>query len=135
MQSVIFHKIQRLQEETSYILTNRDRFLSNLRVSTDIRRAVERSVFLCAEMVLDVADLVLVKKGHAKSPTYREAIYNLGKFGIIPEDFAYHFVYIAGLRNFLAHDYLKDTTATLEDFLTHKISDVERFINLVQVES
>ncbi len=132
MEGVLFQKIQRLKEETVYLKANKDRFIKGLRTSVDIKKIVERSVFLCAEMILDIADLIIVKKGYPKPATYREAIYNLGEFKIIPEDFAYNFVYIAGLRNFLAHEYLKETVPTLEDFLNYKMADIEKFLELVE---
>lgn len=134
MEGVLFQKIQRLKGEVIYLKENKERFLKGIRTSIDTRKIVERSVFLCAEMVLDIADLTLVKRGYPKPASYREAIYNLGEFKVIPEDFAYNFTYIAGMRNFLAHEYLKDTIPTLEDFLNNKIVDVEKFLGLIGEE-
>lgn len=59
-------------------------------------------------------------------------IYKLGDYHIIPEDFANRFVYIAGLRNFLAHDYQKDTVPELEKFLLVGVKDIECFIELLK---
>lgn len=132
MESVLFQKIQRLKDEVLYLKTSRDRFLKELRLSTDTRKAVERSIFLCAEMILDIADLVIVKKGRPKPVTYRDTIQKLGDYEFVPKEFAYNFAYVAGLRNFLAHDYLKDTTPTLEDFVRTKIHDVEKFLALIE---
>lgn len=135
MSDVLFRKLQRLKEELAYLNTNRDRFLKDLKTSADTRKIVERSVYMCAEIVLDIADLVLVRKGFPKPATYREAIHNLGEFKILPEEFAYNFTYIAGLRNFLAHDYLKQTIPTIEDFLKNKIADIEKFAALMEKAS
>ena len=62
MGKVLFQKIQRLKEELIYLKTNKDRFVKSLRTSIDIKKIVERSAFLCAEMVLDIADLIIVKR-------------------------------------------------------------------------
>jgi len=132
MDGVLFQKIQRLKEEIIYLRTNRERFVKELKTSIDIKKIVERSIFQCAEMVLDIADLIIVKRGYPKPATYREAIHKLGECKILPEDFAYNFAYIAGVRNFLAHEYLKETIPTLEEFLDHKIKDVERFLALIE---
>lgn len=132
MDNILFHKIQRLKEEIIYLKQNKDKFLKNLRISVDVRKIVERSVFMCTEMVLDIADLIIIQKGYPKPSTYRDAIYKLGEFKIIPEDFAYNFVYIAGLRNFLAHDYLKETVPTLEEFLSRKLADLDKFIEMIE---
>lgn len=132
MTELLFQKLQRLKEEAAYLKGNKERFLSTLRSSADTKKIVERSVFLTAEVVLDIADLVIIRKGHPKPATYRDAIHKLGEFKIVPEEFAYNFSYIAGLRNFLAHDYLKETVPTLEDFLKTGLSDVETFISHVE---
>lgn len=132
MENVLFHKIQRLRGEVEYIKANRERFLGEMKLSADVRKTAERSVFLCAEMVLDIADLMIVKKGRPKPATYRDTIQKLGEYGFVPQEFAYNFMYVAGLRNFLAHDYLEDTTPTLEDFVRRKISDVEKFLALIE---
>jgi len=132
MSDVLFLKIQRLKDETLYLKGNKDRFLATLRSSTDTRKIVERSVFLAAEAVLDISDLILVNKGCPRPATYRDAIYKLGEYKIVPQEFAYRFTYIAGVRNFLAHDYLKDTTPTLEDFLREKLADIETFLQCAE---
>ena len=132
MREVLFQKVQRLLEETKYLEDNKERFLGQMQNSLDVKKIVERSVFLCAEMALDISDLLIVEKGFPKPATYRDAIYKLGEFNMIPKDFAYNFVYIAGLRNFLAHDYMKDTTSTLKEFLEKGLADIKEFINYVR---
>lgn len=132
MTELLFQKLQRLKEEVAYLKGNSERFLSTIRSSIDTRKIVERSVFLTSEMVLDLADLVIIRKGYPKPATYRDSIHKLGEFKIVPDEFAYNFTYIAGLRNFLAHDYIKETVPTLENFLKTGLSDVETFISHVE---
>lgn len=132
MTELMFQKLQRLKEEAAYLKNNRERFLSTLKTSADTRKIVERSVFLTAEVVLDIADMIIIRKGHPKPATYRDTIHKLGEFKIVSEEFAYNFSYIAGLRNFLAHDYLKETVPTLGNFLNKGLSDVETFIGYVE---
>ena len=62
MTELLFQKLQRLKEEVAYLKDNRERFLLTLRSSIDTRKIVERSVFLTSEMVLDLADLVIIKR-------------------------------------------------------------------------
>jgi len=132
MNEVLFNKVQRLREEVKYLIDNKPAFLSTLKSSIATKKIVERSVYLCAEIVLDIADLLIIKKGYPKASSYSDSIYKLGDFHIIPEDFANRFVYVAGLRNFLAHDYQKDTIPELEKFLLHGIKDVESFIEAIK---
>ncbi|HHT9158340.1 MAG TPA: type VII toxin-antitoxin system HepT family RNase toxin [Candidatus Brocadiaceae bacterium] len=132
MNGVLFNKIQRLKEEIKYLVDNKPEFLQSLKTSIATKKIVERSVYLCAEIVLDIAELLIIKKGYPKASSYSDSIYKLGDYHIIPEDFANRFVYIAGLRNFLAHDYQKDTVPELEKFLLVGVKDIECFIELLK---
>jgi uncharacterized protein YutE (UPF0331/DUF86 family) len=113
MKEVLFNKLQRLKEETKYLVDNKPQFLRTLKSSIETKKIVERSVFLCAEIVLDMADLMLIKKGYPKPSSYSDSIFKLGEYGLIPKEFSNRFVYIAGIRNFLAHDYQKNTVPEL----------------------
>lgn len=134
MDEVLLRKIERLKEEIFYLETNRAAFLKNLHLSVETKKIVERSAYLCAEIALDIADLIITLKGLPKPSTYSDSIYKLGDYKIIPKDFARKFVYIAGLRNFLAHDYQIETTAQLEKFLRTGIRDAKKFIAFIAKE-
>jgi len=67
---VILEKIEKLKEEIRYLKKNKERFLKGLPHSVDIRKIVERSVYLCCEIVLDISDLLIVKSGLSKPLTY-----------------------------------------------------------------
>ncbi|MDO9287596.1 MAG: DUF86 domain-containing protein [Thermodesulfovibrionales bacterium] len=131
MNEVLFRKIERLKEEVLYLETNR-KFLKEIGTSVDTKKIVERAVYLCAEIALDIADLVITIKGFPKPVTYSDSIFKLGDYKIIPKDFARKFVYIAGLRNFLAHDYQIDTSADLKRFLQSGLGDIKKFIGYIE---
>jgi uncharacterized protein YutE (UPF0331/DUF86 family) len=103
-----------------------------MRSSMDTKKIVERSVFLCAEIVLDISDLLIIQKGYPKPSSYSDSIYKLGDYGLIPKEFSLKFVYIAGIRNFLAHDYQKDTIPELEKFLKYGLSALKKFTRAVE---
>jgi uncharacterized protein YutE (UPF0331/DUF86 family) len=132
MNEVVFNKLQRLKEETRYLVDNKPKLLRTIRTSIETRKIVERSVYLCAEVVLDIADLILIKKGYPKPSSYSDSIYKLGEYDLIPKVFAHKFVYIAGVRNFLAHDYQTNTVPELEKFLKYGIQDLKHFIKSVE---
>lgn len=132
MNAILHQKIQKLKEEVKYLDGNKTRFLDTIKTSNDTKKIVERCVYLCAEMVLDAADLAIVSRNLPKPETYRDAIYKLGEHQIIPPEFAHDFVYIAGLRNYLAHDYMRDTVPTLVDFLEHKLEDIKKYVKLME---
>lgn len=89
-------------------------------------------MYLCTEIALDIVDIVILQKGFPKPSTYSESIYKLGNYKIIPKKFARKFVYIAGLRNFLAHDYQISTLPELKRFLKTGLKDIERFISAIE---
>ncbi len=132
MNEVLFNKLQRLKEETKYLVDNKPKLLRTLKSSLETKKIVERSVYLCAEIVLDIADLLIIKKGYPKPSSYSDSIYKLGDYGLIPKEFAYKFVYIAGIRNFLAHDYQKNTIPELEKFLKYGLEDIEHFVKAIE---
>ena len=135
MNGVLFNKIQRLKEEAKYLADNKPKFLRTLRTSIETKKIVERSVYLCTEIALDIADLILIKKGYPKPSSYSDSIYKLGDYGIMTKEFAQKFVYVAGIRNFLAHDYQKNTVPELEKFLRYGIRDLKHFIKSVETLS
>lgn len=132
MDRVLFQKIERLKEEVFYLKNKKTDLLKRLKASIEAKKIAERSVYLCTEIALDIADLVIIKKGYPKPSTYSDSIYKLGDYGIIPKSFAYKFVYIAGLRNFLAHDYQKSTMPEIAKFLKSGINDIEHFIKYIE---
>jgi uncharacterized protein YutE (UPF0331/DUF86 family) len=132
MNEVLLQKIERLKEEIFYLRDKKEHLLKNLGTSLEAKKIVERCVYICAEITLDIADLVIVHKGFPKPSTYRDSIYKLSDYKIIPKDFARKFVYIAGLRNFLAHDYQINTVPELKRFLKTGLRDIERFIGFIE---
>lgn len=132
MNEVLFRKVEKLKEEVLYLEKNKTTLFRELEISVDIKKITERSVYLCAEIALDIADMVIAIKGLPKPATYSDSIYKLGDYNIIQKDFAKKFVYIAGLRNFLAHDYQIDTTKDLKRFLKSGISDIKKFIGYIE---
>jgi uncharacterized protein YutE (UPF0331/DUF86 family) len=135
MENVLTNKLERLKEEIKYLSDRKDWFLETLKTSSETKKIVERSIYLSAEMVLDIGELIIIKSKYPRPSTYSDIIYKLGDYGIIPRAFAQKFVYIAGLRNFLAHDYQKSTLPELEKFLMHGIADMNTFVASIEEHS
>lgn len=132
MNEILNRKLERLKEEILFLKNNKKRFQKNLKTSIETKKAIERSVYLCTERALDIADTVISLIGLPKPYTYSDSIYKLGEYKIIPKSFALKFVYIAGLRNFLAYDYQIDNSNELISFLRLGLTDMERFINFIK---
>jgi len=132
MNEILFNKLQRLKEELKYLEDNKSKFLRTLSSSGETKKIAERSIYLCAEIALDIADLLIIKNKYPKPSSYSDAIYKLGEYDLLPTAFARRFVYIAGLRNFLAHDYQEDTVPELRKLLSHGLKDFRQFIEAVE---
>lgn len=132
MSEILSAKTQKLKQELKYLKDNSAEFMKDMESSQDTRKIVERTVYLCTEIVLDMADLLIAEKDYPKPDSYSDSIYKLGEYSIIPNEFAQRFLYIAGLRNFLAHDYQKDTVSRLREFMNSGIADVETFLQYTE---
>lgn len=132
MNQVLFRKLERLKEEILYLKTNKTNLQKNIQTSLDSKKIAERSVYLCTEIALDIADTVIAMRGLPKPSTYSDSIYKLGEYNLIPKSFAKRFVYIAGLRNFLAHDYQVDNRNELLLFLRSGLPDMEKYIRHIE---
>jgi uncharacterized protein YutE (UPF0331/DUF86 family) len=132
MNEVLFRKLERLKEEVLFLKENKAEFQKKLKISIQTKKIMERSVYLCAEIALDIADTVIAIKGLPKPSTYSDSIHKLGYYKIIPKSFAGKFIYIAGLRNFLAHDYQIDNRDELIKFLGSGLTDMEKYIHFIE---
>jgi hypothetical protein len=84
-------------------------FLKGPKTWTETKKIVERPACLCAELALDIGDLITVEKKYPKPSECSDVFCKLGELGVLPRKFSQEFVHIAKLRNFLAHDYRKST--------------------------
>lgn len=78
MNEVFFNKLQRLKGEVKYLVDNKSKLFHTLGSSIETKKITERSVYLCAEIILDIAELLIIKKGYPKPASYSDSIYKLG---------------------------------------------------------
>ena len=90
-------------------------------------RAVERSLQLAAQSVVDIATHIISADYNARVQDYRQAIESLGKEGVLPPTFAERLAPIASFRNILVHEYLAVDPAKLYDALIHGRADLQEF--------
>lgn len=88
--------------------------------------ALERSVDIAIECLLDIGNQVIADGGWGRPASYAEVIRILGQRGVLPREFAQSIVGMAGLRNILVHGYLDvDLPRLLE--LARRGSDFDAF--------
>jgi uncharacterized protein YutE (UPF0331/DUF86 family) len=90
-------------------------------------RAVERSLQLAAQAVVDIATHIISADYNAHVEDYRQAIESLGREGVLPSAFAERLAPIAGFRNILVHEYLAVDPMKLYDMLINGRSDLQEF--------
>ena len=90
-------------------------------------RAVERSLQLAAQAVVDIATHIISADFNSRVEDYRQAIESLGQEGILSAEFAQRLAPIAGFRNILVHEYLAVDPVKLYDTLIKGRKNLLRF--------
>jgi uncharacterized protein YutE (UPF0331/DUF86 family) len=90
-------------------------------------RAVERTLQLAAQAVVDVAVHIIAADYNSRIQDYRQGIESLGKEGVLPVAFAQRLAPIAGFRNILVHEYLAVDPTKLYDILMNSRADLWEF--------
>lgn len=95
------------------------------------RGAIERYFQLAAEVVIDVAGLLIAEYRFRTPEDYKDSLLILGEEGVLSKDFAKKFSGIAGFRNILVHEYLKIDYQKVADNLNNHLGDFEEFARQV----
>jgi len=95
------------------------------------RGAIERYMQLAAEVVLDVAGLLIAEYRFRTPEDYKDSLLILGEEGVLSKDFAKEFSGIAGFRNLLVHEYMKIDYQKVADNLNNHLDDFEKFATQV----
>jgi uncharacterized protein YutE (UPF0331/DUF86 family) len=90
-------------------------------------RAVQHSLQLAAQAVVDIAVHIITADYNSRVQDYRQAIESIGKEGILPSAFAERLAPIASFRNILVHEYLIVDPARLYDVLMNGRQDLQEF--------
>ncbi|MBI5193209.1 MAG: DUF86 domain-containing protein [Nitrospirae bacterium] len=123
----VSRKLNNLREYVGYLNGYRNSTMEDLKRDHTLRGAVERYMHLSAECVIDVAEMMISELELRKPEEYKESIDILGEAGIIPDEFAYSFSPVAGLRNILVHEYTKIDLEEIHRHLQKDLPDFEKF--------
>ena len=106
--------------------------LSSERLAADhfLKHGIERSLQICVEIVIDVAQRILSLEGRSPAATSFAALEGLVSLGVIKD--AERYRKMVQFRNFVVHRYERVDSAILVDILTHNLSDLEQFRGEVQ---
>ncbi|HIE44173.1 MAG TPA: DUF86 domain-containing protein [Candidatus Omnitrophica bacterium] len=85
------------------------------------------------EAIFDIGTHILSRVPGARTTTYKEIANLLGKFEIVPEDFAQNkLVKMAGYRNRLVHFYLEIKENELYQIIQKDLPDIEEFCTYIK---
>jgi len=96
-------------------------------------RAVQHSLQLAAQTVVDIAAHIITADFHSRVQEYREMISELGKVGVLDSDFAQQLAPIASFRNVLVHDYLLVDPEIVHEYLVNGRADLREFSRQITV--
>ena len=80
-----------------------DKFRDDLKTSKCVERCLEVSI----QCILDICHHIIVDNNWPRPKDNKEAMLTISQKNIIPSDLAKRILPMAGLRNILAHEYLK----------------------------
>jgi uncharacterized protein YutE (UPF0331/DUF86 family) len=82
-----------------------------------IVKCAERCLEVSIQSILDICHHIIVDSNWPRPKDNKEAILTLGRKKVIPSNFANRILPMAGLRNILAHEYLKIDTKQIYQHL------------------
>jgi len=94
--------------------------------------AGERYLHLAAECALDIGNHIVSDRGLGSPGSYREVFSLLGEADILTPALTKKMEELAGLRNVLAHDYMRIDHAKTYDAIKKELSWIENYIESVE---
>ena len=128
---IIRRHLAALRESLQVLSTRSGVSLEELDTDTEKRWLVERGLQLCAQNALDIATHIAASRGR-DVPDYASAIDELGRLGVLPNEFARGFRGVAGFRNVLVHGYLDVDLEVLHTLLHERLGDFESFAAYIE---
>lgn len=97
----------------------------HLRKDWRTRRAVERDLQVCVEVVVDICQRLIALAGVAPTPTAVDAIRRCVDLGALSSEEPYR--RMVQFRNFIVHRYDRVDVTILVDIVNRRLGDFERF--------
>ncbi|OQX50629.1 hypothetical protein B5M47_03615 [candidate division CPR3 bacterium 4484_211] len=89
--------------------------------------ATRAALHMALQALLDIVGHILTRIPGAKHESYRQNVEQLGKKGILSEDFLPTAIQMAGYRGRLVHYYIDIDSKELYDILQNKLEDITKF--------
>ena len=119
--------LQSLSEYTEDLRTyqrlNHDDVIADRNYQSMIRYALQTAI----QCVIDIANHLLIGGDLEQPSDSRAAILGLGRYGILPQDFAQGLAGMSGLRNVIVHRYMAVDDELIYQFLQRCVTDFDAF--------
>ncbi len=92
----------------------------------------ERYLHLAAECALDLGGHIVADQQLGSPGSYREVFTILGESGIFSPELTQKMESFAGLRNVLAHDYLRIDHGMTYDIITRELPWIEEYLDAIE---
>jgi uncharacterized protein YutE (UPF0331/DUF86 family) len=125
---VVLERLNALDEYIRLLQPYAERDIRSLTEDRMIYGGVLHHLQLAAQAVMDVSAHLQVELNLGRVHDYRESIVNLGKHGILPQEFAERISGLTGFRNILVHEYLTVDPLIVRGVLQDGLDDLEAFI-------
>lgn len=122
---VILKKFAIMDDEIARLRALKDLTTERLDHDHFLKHGIERSLQICIEIVVDVAQRILSLEGRQPAPTAFDALTGLEAMGIIAS--AERYRSMIQFRNFIVHRYERVDSAVLVDILSHHLDDLPGF--------
>ena len=122
---VILKKFSVLDDELARLRTLGGVTAQQLETDHFLKHGVERSLQICVEIVVDVAQRILSVQGRPPAATSFDALQSLEAMGIVASAERYRMM--IQFRNFVVHRYERVDAAILVDILRNRLGDLAAF--------
>lgn len=126
LNGVITNKLSHLQQRLGELRSWPLGTLTEFKANSLVQCAVERSLQVCVEIMIDVADRILALKGLAPGETASDSMRSLAQTGAIAAADTY--AQMVQIRNFIVHRYEHVDPELLYDCATRRLVDFDQFI-------
>ncbi|MEJ2262810.1 MAG: DUF86 domain-containing protein [Anaerolineales bacterium] len=122
---VILRKLETLDTTLSDVRSLDEVSVEQLESDWRTRRAIERSLQVMVEIVLDICQRIISVAGQSPASTGTEAVQRCIQLGALSDFRPYR--QTIQFRNFIVHRYERVDTAILVDMVNRHLPDFERF--------
>ncbi|GAB6184208.1 type VII toxin-antitoxin system HepT family RNase toxin [Thermodesulfovibrio hydrogeniphilus] len=132
----IRNRIEKIKYYLNLIETLKNDCKTRFDIDPIYRGSLLYYLYLTSDSCISLAEMVIKYKKLRTPQSYHEAIDILGENGVLQPEFAYEFAYefakIAGLRNFLAHDYEKIDSKIICNQILSKLNEIREYLNQIE---